>query len=426
MAGFADWPKVVAQVHRSARILLERHDHSLDHVERTGKLPGGPLHERHKTGIAALDINAPPSVMGNWFRALHSWASKRSGHERHKRRMQEAISVPRQDGHGRGPLTAAFNAAVAGGDAGAAFFAALEESNRHTSHARAPCAEGLPGGASGARHGKAVQRALLQLPGHEQPGRLLHGTRYLFFHDGVFCYLYAPDSTNGGDFGDGTRMSTHRTQRMCAGMIPYGISTMPSFRENYQLGNLDFDQLDFQNACNADSVKQVLGALGQDWARISFWSGPFGAILRVAEGVDSIRNLAVSGMSNATATERGAAIVCGMAQLGGLLFATLAVVVALILCICAPLGSVLFVWLWKTCCRGDSRLQRELADLRRETRAERESLRRRQEDRELNMVGRLSKLENVQAVIKDENRPLMAMETIIQMPVYDTKRMQDV
>ena len=218
--------------------------------------------------------------------------------------------------------------------------------------------------------------------------------------DGVLCYLYPPDSANGGDFGDGTTMRTHRTQRMCAGMIPYGVSTMPSFRENYQLGNLDFDQLDFQNACNADSVKQVLGALGQDWADISFWSGPFGGLLRVAEGVDAVRNLAASGMSNATSTERGAAIVCGIAQLGGLLFATFTVIVALTLCICAPLGSVLFVWIWNTCCRGDSRVQRQLAELRHETRAERDK------NRELNLIERLSMLESPKK-LKEEKKPLI-------------------
>lgn len=192
--------------------------------------------------------------------------------------------------------------------------------------------------------------------------------------DGILCYLYPPDSASGGDFGDGTKMSTHRTHRMCAGMIPYGISSMQSFRAAYGLGDLDFNQLQFQDACSAASVQQVLGALGQDWARIDFWSGPFGGLLRVAEGVDAVRNLAASGMANATATERGAAIVCGMAQLGGLLFATMTVVLTLMLCVCAPLGSALFVWVWKTCVRGDTRVQRDLATLRSEARAERSRL----------------------------------------------------
>jgi hypothetical protein len=421
VAGFADWPKVVSQVHHSARVLLERHDHAMDHVDRTGKLPGGPLHERHRTGIAALDLNAPPSVLGNWFRSLHSWASKRSGHENHKRRMQESTSLPRQDGHQRGPLASAFDAAVAGGDAGAALFAALEESDRHTSHARRLAQKVFQAVSAVPVMSKPFSGRYSSYTASSSPDDFFTGiARYIVYGtlhclhmpclntysrtwlraDGVLCYLYAPDSANGGDFGDGTRMSTHRTQRMCLGMIPYGISTMPSFRENYQLGNLDFDQLDFQNACNADSVKQVLGALGQDWARISLWSGPFGGLLRVAEGVDAIRNLAASGMSNATATERGAAIVCGVTQLGGLLFATFTVVVALILCVCAPLGSVLFLWLWRTCCRGDSRVQRELAELRRETRAERDK------NRELNLIARLSMLESPKK-LKEEKKPLI-------------------
>eukprot|EP00966_Prymnesium_polylepis_P182213 4221526-Prymnesium_polylepis.1 len=44
---------------------------------------------------------------------------------------------------------------------------------------------------------------------------------------------------------------------------------------------------------------------------------------RAAEGIDAVRNLAHSGMGNTTGIERGATIVCGLSQLGGLIFSAI-------------------------------------------------------------------------------------------------------
>lgn len=165
--------------------------------------------------------------------------------------------------------------------------------------------------------------------------------------DVFLCYLYSPDATvDEQDFGDGTKIQTHRTRRMCAPMIPVGPSKMFNFRQYYELGDLNFDDLEFETACSADSVKSVLGALGQDWASNTITTAPMGAILRVAEGIDSIRNLALSGMNATSEVQRGAAIVCGLSQLGGLIFCVVAIIVSLSLCICAPFGSAIALWIY--------------------------------------------------------------------------------
>ena len=122
---------------------------------------------------------------------------------------------------------------------------------------------------------------------------------------------------------------------------------MHSFREYYRVGDLNFDDLEFENACNSDAVRAVLGALGQDWASNTLTTAPMGAILRVAEGIDSLRNLDRSGMANATGTERASAIVCGLSQLGGLLFSAVAIVASLALCVFAPVGSALALCIYK-------------------------------------------------------------------------------
>jgi len=132
---------------------------------------------------------------------------------------------------------------------------------------------------------------------------------------------------------------------------------MLNFRQYYELGDLNFDDLEFETACSADSVKSVLGALGQDWASNTITTGPMGAILRVAEGIDSIRNLALSGMNATSEVQRGAAIVCGLSQLGGLIFCVVAIIVSLSLCICAPCGSAFALWIYSRITKTDEALE---------------------------------------------------------------------
>lgn len=141
----------------------------------------------------------------------------------------------------------------------------------------------------------------------------------------------------------------HMCFPLCA--VPAGPTKMELFREYYQVQDVDFDALEFEKACKAQNVKAVLGALGEDWAKNMITTAPFGAVLRVAEGLDALSNLGRSGMSNSTEMERGAAIVCGLSQLGGLLFSAVAIVVALAFLVCAPIGSGLAVIVYKRCKR---------------------------------------------------------------------------
>jgi hypothetical protein len=83
-----------------------------------------------------------------------------------------------------------------------------------------------------------------------------------------------------------------------------------------------------------------------------------GAILRVAEGIDSIRNLALSGMNATSEVQRGAAIVCGLSQLGGLIFCVVAIIVSLSLCICAPFGSAIALWIYSRITMTDEALEK--------------------------------------------------------------------
>jgi hypothetical protein len=84
--------------------------------------------------------------------------------------------------------------------------------------------------------------------------------------------------------------------------------------------------------CNSDVVKALIGPFSGDLTSIGFLSAPYGSMLRFAEGIDSIRNLGVMTVpANHTEHDRAAAIACGFAQFGGVLWLALVLVIMTIL-----------------------------------------------------------------------------------------------
>ena len=133
----------------------------------------------------------------------------------------------------------------------------------------------------------------------------------------------------------------HYSNRACFPLIPYLPPDVPTFNEAYGLGDdFLFSSLDYENACDSSTVRSLIGPMMGGLSSVGFIAGPYGSILRFAEGIDSIRNLAATGSSNTTEAHRAAAIVCGIAQLGGVIWIALVLVFTGALCVCAPLGSV--------------------------------------------------------------------------------------
>ena len=91
-------------------------------------------------------------------------------------------------------------------------------------------------------------------------------------------------------------------------------------------------------------MRAALGTLGQPGA---LTATPWGIILRVAEGIDAISSLIRTGDTELTGEERGQAVVCAIAQLGGLIFSVFATTVALLACICAPIGASVAVCVYR-------------------------------------------------------------------------------
>lgn len=94
------------------------------------------------------------------------------------------------------------------------------------------------------------------------------------------------------------------------------------FRASLNLpADYDFTELEFGRACNTDAMKEILLTFGQP-NDVTYT--PIGLMLRFAEGIDSLRNLALTANMDLTIDERAGALVCSTAQLGGLLFAIIA------------------------------------------------------------------------------------------------------
>ena len=346
IASLVDWRKLVSETHRSARVLQKRNDWLLNEASG-GVLPSGELPAELNTGNSLLDLNVPPSVVGNLFRRLHAYFTDThrdsAASEHHRRKLEETRSMLREEGEERSTLMGSmFAASLYGADPLRAARRHLETSNSHRSHIRR-LSETFFGAAA-----QVPLAATRVVTGYEEytqsgDGLLMDTIRYIVY-DGVLCYLYKSNSNAGGEFGDGTRMGTHRTTRMCFPAIPSVVPDARSFDETFGLQGVDLNTLTYDSSCSAANVQATLAFVGAESIADPLTSGISGIMLRFSEGIDAIENLAQSGRHNITDVDRASAIVCAITEMGGLILSIIVIVVTLSLLICAPLGSVLCVW----------------------------------------------------------------------------------
>lgn len=324
-----DWVHAHKEGGRIAAILEERHEDMYAHVEEHGTLPVGEVEERHRTGYALLDMNAPPSRLGDYIRMLLPRMKNRR-----KRRLQARSSIklydvprPKPDGGVHPSVVGAFvDAAVGDEDPISATWNALQH-NDHRSHIRRSL-EGLLGGASTVLPTVIGQNRIQNEAQTEPVNPITELARFLIY-DVALCYLYPPVNQNAGNFGDGTGIEVHYSDRLCFPALPYAPPRMPTFGEVAGLSeDYDWNQLEYEQMCNSDVVKALIGPMSGELTAIGFLSAPYGSLLRFAEGIDSIRNLGVMTVaSNHTENDRAAAIACGFAQFGGILWIAVVFVV---------------------------------------------------------------------------------------------------
>jgi len=337
-----DWPFWYQEARRVGDVLYDRQQGHQLHAQTHGTLPVGDLHPSHKTGYWWLDLNAPTSAVGDAIRSLVPLPAGRPGAEH----IRDLHRLPRQKSSvaQTGVLSALADAVVSKRDPFDAMFDALQR-NEHRSTTRRLSDLGAYFGERTVKNtayfaSRVFGSATYTVPSTNEDddtgwGPIRQIGRYIVY-DTLLCYLYAPPVSKGGAFGDGTNLGIHFGNRACFPMIPFVPGDMPTFNAYFGLqSDFQWSTLEYGNACDSASVKALIIPLSSK----SFLYAPYGSILKMAEGIDSIRNLARSHNGSSSENERASAVICGIAQLGGVIWTALVLIVLGLLCVIAPLGS---------------------------------------------------------------------------------------
>jgi len=362
-----DWMAHYIEAKRVVEILSERTEARVLHVESTGTLPAGELRDEHKTGWAVLDVNSPPSWFGETLRGMlpHTASSgRRRLGENYAQKLREAPRAGLDDPSDapRSVLGSFLDASIEGGDPFLAARSALQR-REHRSRIRR-LGDGFLGGVSNAlpiSHGPSVSG----LPRDVNVGTEV--TRTAIF-DIALCYLYNQPGGPGGistnlHSGYGSNIHIHYGSHMCFPATPYVVPRMSTFGEAMDISNdFNWDKLEYEELCDSSAVKALIGPITNDITAIGFLMAPYGSLLRIAEGIDSIRNLAGTTLDgNYTESDRAATVVCGFAQFGGVLWLAITLVFLSIFGSCAGLWGV-FCLRGARWCRGGQRQMRKYED----------------------------------------------------------------
>mgnify|MGYP001309105122 CR=1 FL=1 len=355
-----DWRALFDEMHRVADILEKRFEHTHSHVRRLGTLPHGELAHEHKTGYSMLDWNVPPSKAGTRLRRLAAWVKGESfddaTHERTRKAPRATDSVA---------MEAATNALVGDESLMTALQTHVEHTNRHdTSHVRRLADAWLGAATSVPLNAGGILSKYGSYPpsGSTDCGRLRRGwrcaragpsalkeTARILIFDTLLCYLYPINDEPVSDYGDGTKIKKHRSNRMCFPAIPFAPEQMQSFQEvlGIEDPNWTWDQLEFSQ-CDSDAVRSAISLLGQP---NEFTAGPIGLVVRVAEAVDSLHNFIRLGSDDLNGVGKAHVLVCALAQLGGVLWSAALLVVIALACCCAPIGGACALLCWRSATR---------------------------------------------------------------------------
>jgi hypothetical protein len=373
-----DWGYWWDEAHRVGHILYNRHDWVHRHAEDTGTLPVGELPGEHKTGYSMLDVNAPPTYFGTWMRSKFTGGDRHTAHRKlhEKRALHDLPRADPPEGYEARSVVGAFmDAAVNDRDPLDAAWEALHYNQHQDQHFRKLVElsnwVGQDAADSAIDYGTRLAPVIFgeatgDVPGLVPAGQdetidpLRQAGRYIAY-DTLLCYMYPPPHIGGSPMGDGTPIELHYSNKACFPMIPYLPPDMKTFNDAFNLGeHFDWGSLEYDQQCDSATVLALIGPMMGDLTSVGFIAAPYGSLLRFAEGVDSLRNLGKTGDTTLTNSQRGSAIVCSIAQLGGLIWMAASILFLATFCTCAPVGS------W--CCLKGYRICRGAGarDLRRE------------------------------------------------------------
>jgi len=312
----------------------------------------GQLPTDASTGHALLDARIPPSTIGRSLRIVaHAIVQKVPEWEERERgrRLDEALAAanPRAVARG-GNDELAWSELLSDHTRAALLASRLLERRDHRTVTR--------------RLSEAFFNGVLAAPYAAYETSTYWGTyeassvsyyeailRYVVF-DTALCYLYKSNdgvsdaqmgSSSRGQNNDGTTVRTHHDDRMCFPAIPFLPSRLPTFREATGTEGVDWNALSYDTACHAETLHgSKLWLLDKNFDLTSPWQG-IALVMRTSEAVDSVRNFVNSGRSD-DSMHAAAMLMCGVSQLGGILYVALLVPVMSLILICAtPITAAL-------------------------------------------------------------------------------------
>ena len=131
--------------------------------------------------------------------------------------------------------------------------------------------------------------------------------------------------------------------------VPFLLSPLPTWKELTNTVNLDVATLSYNDSCHVGGVRgalDVIDALGFGYTNKL---APVALMLRTGEAVDAIGNFIASG-KNATPTEAGGFVLCGLMQLGGVLYWAIIIPLLAVVLLCLPMCTACGVFFYNTLC----------------------------------------------------------------------------
>ena len=179
-------------------------------------------------------------------------------------------------------------------------------------------------------------------------------------------------NTDGSaDFGDGTSVRSHHSQRMCfpasapppipsashllynrhppQTAVPFVIPKMPTFREATNTKGVNFSTLSYTNSCKTETVRDAFRTLNDMGLTHDNPWAPVALLLRTGEAIDAVRNFAGTGTAS-TGTQAAVLLVCGVMQLGGVLYLAMLLPICSLLILCLPCVSATAIFLLECFC----------------------------------------------------------------------------
>lgn len=343
-----------------------------DHAKMRWWMDGakGEMPEEAKTGYPMLDARIPPSTLGRGLRVLaHGIVNRTPAWEHHhsSRRLDAAVAAPNPLHQGGRRLSARQVSDYwtfsnpAGPNAHELLADALETRPHHASRVR--------------RLGEAFFSGVMAVPYAVRTTATHWGTyeksptnwfssalRYLIY-DTVLCYMYSEEdgqesatsgsqlneADGGSALGDGTDVKVHHSTRMCFPAIPFVVPKYPTFRELTNTQGVNFEEMSYADSCKTSTVKDAYAQLESLGISHDNWWAPFSLVMRTSEAIDAMRNFAGTETAT-TATESATLLLCGVMQLGGVLYLALLLPLVGILLICAPCAGAVGLLCVDVCC----------------------------------------------------------------------------